>query len=254
MDHGAILQRLRELAPWHFDVEVADGLRTVDGNREHYDNSDHRGVRTVDPEHLRPLLRRLYPNGLSGRSFLDVGCNAGAYCLLARQLGAGRALGFDVREHWIEQARFLKELLAPSDDAIEFRVCHIADLETSERVDLTLFKGVFYHLPDPIAELMRLCDITNEFIIIDTASMPSAPENCLVSTSESRTRLMSGVDQLAWLPGGPKAIENIVAWAGFEGFRVVYTRDARSGRNGRGRFCVIAARKESLLRDYDARR
>jgi 23S rRNA G2069 N7-methylase RlmK/C1962 C5-methylase RlmI len=81
-------------------------------------------MKLVNPSDLRPLLERLYPNGLDGKRFLDCACNAGGYSLLASDLGA-YSFGFDVRDHWIEQARFLKRHFGKSDEQVRFEVCDL---------------------------------------------------------------------------------------------------------------------------------
>ncbi len=98
------IEQLRELAPWHSDVDVGNGIRTSDGN-----DKLNAPVTTADPMKIGNLLKRIYPSGLADKSFLDVACNCGAYSLLARDMGASRVLGFDVREHWIRQANFLHD-------------------------------------------------------------------------------------------------------------------------------------------------
>jgi hypothetical protein len=101
------------------NMEVAPGVRTVDGNN----GADaHGSVPLINPVELRPLLERLYPSGLAGKRFLDCACNAGGYSFVANELGA-TCFGFDVRAHWIEQARFLAQHFGKEDDALRFDVC-----------------------------------------------------------------------------------------------------------------------------------
>jgi tRNA (mo5U34)-methyltransferase len=87
---------------------------------------------------------------------------------------------------------------------------------SDERFEITLFKGISYHLPDPISVLSRLCERTNETILVNTASSDTIPEACLTPISETQTPVMSGVDglALAWLPGGPAAIRPILEYKG----------------------------------------
>lgn len=244
---------LTELAPWHFDIELKDGLRTVEGNREAYDSRDHAGVGMVSPDEMRPLFRDLLGGDFGGRSFLDVGCNAGGYCFVAKDMGAGRVLGFDVRDHWIEQAKFVQKHGVTKDrDAIEFRVCHLRDLPVDDKFDVTLFKGVFYHLPDPIHDLLLLCDRTRELIIVDSATTSRAAEGALLSTWESTTHVMSGVDNLAWYPGGPKALKDILRYGGFPESETVYWRKENDAVRGHGRCRVVAARTAGALELYRA--
>jgi 2-polyprenyl-3-methyl-5-hydroxy-6-metoxy-1,4-benzoquinol methylase len=254
MDKTNLLSKLQSLAPWHFDIPVGHGLRTIDGNRTTYEISDKVGVSAISTDSIRGLLKQLYPNGLADRSFLDAGCNGGAYCFLAQELGASRIVGFDVREHWIDQANLLLSILDTKGSDMQFLVRHIHEFEESEsQFDVTLFKGVFYHLPNPIAALEKLCSLTNELIIIDTASIQGVPSNCLVTNFEDQTQVMSGVDRLAWIPGGPQAIVDILSWLKFPEFRVDFEKvEWPGGKANWGRFRIIAARHAEILANYDA--
>ena len=167
MTSESLIEQLRALAPWHMSVRLTPELRTIHGNRGARDAAEHL-IGVIDPAELRPLLAWLYPHGLDGKRFLDCACNAGGYSLLASDLGA-YSFGFDVREHWIEQARFLKQHFGKSDDQVRFEVCdllEIAEQLGSERFDICLFKGIFYHLPDPMAALKTVADRTDEVLIL----------------------------------------------------------------------------------------
>src|SRR5687768_13299543 len=107
MDTDQLRAEIARLGPWHHDVEVAPGVWT--GATPPSAGVPPRGG---TPSLLRPDLRlaeqvaEIWPDGLAGRSFLDCACNGGGYLFAARALGASRAFGFDVRDHWIEQVRF----------------------------------------------------------------------------------------------------------------------------------------------------
>lgn len=249
-----LLEQLRALAPWHFDIPVGQGLRTIHGNQETYDDPDMVGVGTINTDSIRTLLTALYPEGLSGRSFLDAGCNGGAYCFLAKELGASKVVGFDVRDHWIQQAEFLRSILNTDSTDMQFLVKHLHEFEAPEKhFNATLFKGVFYHLPNPISALEKLCSLTKDVIIVDTASKSDIPANSLQTNMEHQTQVMSGVDRLAWVPGGPQAVTDILHWLGFTEFRVdSWEKSWPGGQPGWGRFRVIAAREARALSEFDA--
>ena len=57
MDRERLVQELRRLAPWHFDMEIRDGLRTVEGNCPEYGDDDKNRVSSLRPEGLEPLIR-----------------------------------------------------------------------------------------------------------------------------------------------------------------------------------------------------
>lgn len=231
-------------------MELAPGVRT--GDPALAASSDHDGpVSVTDPGgDLALLVGDLYEHGLDGRSFLDCACNAGGYVFAARALGASRGHGFDARAHWIRQAEFLKEQLGGDGVAFETMELNALPRRKLEPFQLTLFRGLFYHLPDPVAGLKAAADLTTEMIVVNTASAPR-PEKALLLNFESASQVMSGVDGLAWLPTGPAVVQDILAWCGFPHSRVRYDVPTSAAWN---RFEVIAAREAGSLEHYDRMR
>lgn len=128
---------------------------------EWFHNLDLRGVQTA-PEHFLgdyPQIKwerfsASIPEDLSGKSVLDVGCNAGFYSIQMKRRGAERVVGIDTDEQYLAQARFAAKV---SNADIEFRqlsVYRVADLH--EQFDLVLFMGVLYHLRHPLLALELL--------------------------------------------------------------------------------------------------
>ncbi len=242
-----LIEEIRSLAPWHMDIEVAPGVRTgqvAAGPADGY-LSD---VSLVDPAHIKPLLSSIYPQGLAGRRVLDVACNSGGYCFLACDMGADFTFGFDVREHWIRQAEFLRRCLGRSDDRVQFAQCDLAEIDQrlgSSRFDLCLFKGIFYHLPDPVTGLKTAADMTGEILILDTATSVDQPDGFLQLTFESARHVMSGVHELAWLPTGPGVLKGILKWLGFGETRLIFWNKQRA------RIRIVGARSKTLLEHFD---
>jgi tRNA (mo5U34)-methyltransferase len=88
---------------------------------------------------------------LSGRTVLDIGCNAGFYSMEMKRRGASRVLGIDMDEDYLSQARFAAELNGLD---IEYRQLSVYDVGAiSERFDIVLFAGVLYHLRHPLLAL-----------------------------------------------------------------------------------------------------
>src|SRR5947199_6895490 len=100
-------------------------LRTVERLGKWFHNIDLRGVKTA-PQHALgdyPTVKwkrfaHAIPSDLTGKSVLDIGCNAGFYSLEMKRRGAARVLGIDSSEEYLAQARFASEV---SDAQIEFR-------------------------------------------------------------------------------------------------------------------------------------
>ena len=101
-------------------------------------------------EQKLPMLR--FPENLSGRSVLDIGCSEGFFLLEAERRGAARIVGMDSAAGITEKVDLLRELTG-SD--IEFRPSTVYDLSIApaESFDLVIFLSVFQHLDHPYRAL-----------------------------------------------------------------------------------------------------
>jgi tRNA (mo5U34)-methyltransferase len=243
------------LAPWHLDVEIAPGLTTGAFAGAPYDEQAFGKVRVIDsgPRFLR-TLDDLFPGGLEGRSMLDVACNCGGFLYWARDRGAGECLGIDVREHWIEQARFLARHRAAPSNGMRFEVQDLYELPRLglDRFDVTLFNGIFYHLPEPLAALRVAADLTGDVMIVNTGSRTDLPDGLLAAFEESRTRAISGVYGLAWFPTGPQVLTQMLRYVGFPETRSVWWEALERQAPGHARLEVVAARSPAALAAFDA--
>lgn len=145
-----IRDRIAALGPWFHNLEL-------------------RGVKTA-PDHFlgdypRQKWRRFasaVPDDLTGRSVLDIGCNAGFYALEMKRRGAERVLGIDFDDAYLEQARFAAEMADLDISFAKLSVYDVAALQ--ERFDLVLFMGVLYHLRHPLLAL----DLIREHVVGDS--------------------------------------------------------------------------------------
>ena len=91
------------------------------------------------------------PADLTGKTVLDIGCNAGFYSIEMKRRGAARVLGIDFDPGYLAQARFAAEVHGLD---IEFRQMSVYDVaQLQEKFDLVLFMGVLYHLRHPLLAL-----------------------------------------------------------------------------------------------------
>jgi hypothetical protein len=257
----AALAKLREeviaLGPWHLDVEIVPGLGTAafleappDAYPETFGAVTFRSPRAG---FVKRILR-MYPNGLEGRSVMDCACNCGAYLFWAKELGAGECFGFDIRRHWIDQARFLARHRSGPGADIRFDVCDLYDLPDLglERFDVTLFNGILYHLPEPVGGLKVAADLTRELLIVNTAARTDLADGSLVASEEGRVEAMSGVYGLNWFPTGPDVLASMLAWTGFPETRTSrWRRSVENQPGAMGRIETLAARDSSLFESFD---
>lgn len=132
-------KRIRSLGDWFHNMEIAGVWTAPDHFLGDYPNVKWRQFRQAVPEDL------------SGKTVLDIGCNAGFYSVEMKRRGADRVVGIDFDDRYLAQARFAADALGFD---IEFRKLSVYDLhELHEQFDIVLFLGVFYHLRHPLLAL-----------------------------------------------------------------------------------------------------
>ncbi|TNC16058.1 TIGR04290 family methyltransferase [Methylobacterium terricola] len=140
MTDESLRKRAEALGPWFHNIEIAPGVFTA-------------------PDHFLgdyPMVKwrgfaDAVPADLTGKTVLDIGCNAGFYAVEMKRRGAARVLGIDEDERYLSQARFVAAALGAE---IEFRTLSVYDVGAlGERFDVVLFMGVLYHLRHPLLAL-----------------------------------------------------------------------------------------------------
>lgn len=133
-----------------------------------FHNIDLHGVKTA-PDHFLgdyPNIKfknfaHAIPKDLTGKTVLDIGCNAGFYSIEMKKRGAARVVGIDSDDRYLAQARFAAEVLEAD---IEFKNMSVYDVATlGEKFDVVIFMGVLYHLRHPLLAL----DLLYENVVKD---------------------------------------------------------------------------------------
>jgi tRNA (mo5U34)-methyltransferase len=142
--------RLRNLGDWFQNLEL-NGVKTAPA---HF-LGDYPNIKWKRFAHAMP-------QDLSGKSVLEIGCNAGFYSFEMKRRGAGRVLGIDFDDYYLNQARFAAEVLG--FDEVEFRRMSVYDVGAlQERFDVVMFMGLAYHLRHPLLAL----DLVHEHVAKD---------------------------------------------------------------------------------------
>lgn len=141
--------QIAALGPWFHNLRL-NGIETA----PHHFLGDY-------PEIKFAGFRDALPKDLSGKSVLDIGCNAGFYSLEMKRRGAARVVGIDSDARYLRQARFAADVMGAD---IEFRQMPVWDVaRLGERFDLVIFMGVLYHLRHPLLAL----DLIHEHVARD---------------------------------------------------------------------------------------
>jgi tRNA (mo5U34)-methyltransferase len=149
LSQDQIRRRVAELGQWFHNLDLG-GVKTAP---DHFLGNY--------PEVKWQRFASSIPDDLTGKSVLDVGCNAGFYSIQMKRRGADRVVGIDMDEKYLDQARFAAKV---SGAEIEFRNLSVYRVgELHEKFDLVLFMGVLYHLRHPLLAL----DLLHEHVVGD---------------------------------------------------------------------------------------
>ena len=139
MTREAIAERVRELGPWFHRMDL-DGVDTAPNHFLH----DY-------PNNKWSRFAHAVPEDLTGKTVLDIGCNAGFYAMEMKRRGAARVVGTDSDPRYLAQARLAAEVKGFDIEYRELGVYDVAKL--GEKFDLVIFMGVLYHLRHPLLAL-----------------------------------------------------------------------------------------------------
>ncbi len=139
LDREEIARRVTALGPWFHNLDLG-GVQTA----PHHFLGDY-------PAIVWRLLAPALPADLSGKTVLDVGCNAGYFALELKRRGAARVVGIDWDPRYLAQARLAAEISELELELHQLSVFDVARL--GERFDVVLFMGVLYHLRHPLLAL-----------------------------------------------------------------------------------------------------
>ena len=131
--------RIDELGPWFHNMDL-NGIKTAP---QHF-------LGDYPASNWKRFASAL-PRDLTGKTVLDIGCNAGFYAIEMKKRGAAYVLGVDSDERYLAQASLAAETLGLD---IAFRQLSVYDVGAlGERFDLVIFMGVLYHLRHPLLAL-----------------------------------------------------------------------------------------------------
>ncbi len=148
---------------------------------EWFQNMDLRGVHTAPNHFLGDYpsvkwrrFKHAIPQDLTGKSVLDVGCNAGFYSFEMKRRGARRVVGIDSDTGYLAQAQYAAKINGLDVEFQQMDVYDVASLH--EAFDVVLFMGVLYHLRHPLLALDLLYEHTAKDMLVFQTLMRGSNE------------------------------------------------------------------------------
>jgi tRNA (mo5U34)-methyltransferase len=221
---------IERLGPWFQCLELPGGVRTKTASIA--------GEALDNPARQWEVVGECLPGDLTGRSVLDVGCNAGFFAVEAKRRGAARVLGVDSQRQAVRQARFARDALGLD---IEYRRRSIYDFGPADGAfDVVLALGLVYHCKHLVLALERLFAVTRELLIVESAVVPrGALPASIVQPLASRDCVLHPLAYVAnppdswesvanWFVPTPEALAALLRGAGFPGVEIVAVRGDRA--------------------------
>lgn len=138
-----LLEVLRKLGPWYHNLNFSG----IDTNPRDPDY----------PARRWRILEPFVPKDLSGKTVLDIGCNAGYFSLEFKKRNADRVVSIDFMAHLVGQVRFASYWF---DIPLEPRLMDVYDVESlGIEFDVVMFVGVLYHLKHPLYALEKVANV-----------------------------------------------------------------------------------------------
>lgn len=131
---------------WYQKIELSNGLKTKG--------------------HVSVSNRLVYFKDiqLQNKTFLDIGCNSGGYCLWAKKNGASQVVGIDINKKRIEQAIKLMEI---ENLDIKFEIKSLFDIDVNKKYDIVFCISVLTEIEDVIGGLNIIKKIINDVAFIE---------------------------------------------------------------------------------------
>jgi len=148
-EKSEIRRRIEELGPWFHNMRIG-GIETAP---DHFLGNY--------PACKWQTFAEVLPEDLTGKTVLDIGCNAGFYSLEMKRRNAAHVVGIDHDPHYLRQAAFAAEQEGVDLELHQMSVYDVAKLK--RKFDLVIFTGVLYHLRHPLLAL----DLIYEYVASD---------------------------------------------------------------------------------------
>ena len=121
-------------------------------------------AKTIDQKRIDSAIagvKKLFPDGLAGKTFLDIGCGSGLHSLAALSLGAAAVMAVDIDENSVSTTRALLTKYAP-DRKWAAKVTSVFDASPNAlgTFDVVYSWGVLHHTGD----MWRAIECATQFV------------------------------------------------------------------------------------------
>lgn len=153
---------------WFYRYRLPSGAVT-----DSYDGGALDAIHDTRVAMMDAALARAFPDGLAGRSAVDLACHQGFFSTELARRGAGRVLALDARAEHVADTRLIARTLAlPAIEATQVDV-HDVNAQRFGTHDLVLCFGLIYHLENPVGALRVARALCRDTCLVETQVVPN---------------------------------------------------------------------------------
>ena len=97
MNNTKLQAEIKRLGPWYQNVKFNDEVSAISSHSK------------LSGEYAWNYIKQLLPESLEGKRILDLGSNAGLFCIRAAQMGAKEVVGIERDSRHLKQSALLKK-------------------------------------------------------------------------------------------------------------------------------------------------
>ncbi len=157
---------------WFYSFDLPDGSTS-----KSYGTGELDAIHDTRSQMLDAVLNTHYPNGLSGKTAVDLACHQGYFSVHLAKAGIDSVLSIDARAEHVADTELISRVLdLPTIKTLQSDV-HNLDTESLGSHDIVLCLGLIYHLEDPIGALRKARALCKDVCIIETQVVPGMTGN-----------------------------------------------------------------------------
>lgn len=153
---------------WFYRYRLPSGRETVS-----YDGGKLDAIHATRLAMMDAELARAYPQGLAGRTAVDLACHQGWFTMALAQRGVAKVTGVDARSEHVADSRLIAEALGMRNVEIAQHDVHRVGPAELGTHDVVLCFGLIYHLEDPVGALRVARSLCKGVCLVETQVVPN---------------------------------------------------------------------------------
>ncbi len=157
---------------WFYSFDLPDGSTS-----KSYGNGELDAIHDTRKQMLDAVLGVHYPDGLAGKTAVDLACHQGYFSVHLAKSGVDSVLSIDARAEHIADTQLISGVMGFDNIKTLHSDVHALDTESLGAANIVLCLGLIYHLEDPIGALRKARALCKDVCIIETQVVPGMSGN-----------------------------------------------------------------------------